>query len=100
MTPDERLKLAADLIRQKEYDRAREILATLDHPQAKRWLNRLDELVPPVPYDLTPLVGKRTPRPDNRPTPPRVPPSATARSLGRLIRILLLAVVVLGGVGR
>lgn len=99
MTPDERLKLAADLIRQKEYERAREILVTLDHPKAKRWLNRLDELGPPVPYDLTPLVGKRTPRPDNRPTPPRIPPAQTAISLDRIILILLLTVVLLGVVG-
>lgn len=99
MTPDEQLKLAADLIRQKEYDRAREILVTLDHPKAKRWLNRLDELVPPVPYDLTPMVGKRTTPPDRPASPTRMPITETGISLERIILILVLAIGLLGVVG-
>lgn len=100
MTPEERLKRAADLIRQKEYDRAREILETLDHPKAKTWLERLDELVPPVPYDMTPMVGKRTPHSDDRPTPPtRMPITETGISLERIILVLVLAIGLLGVVG-
>lgn len=51
MTPEERLNLAADLIRKKEYASARAILVTLDHPKAHEWLTRLDQMNAPKPYN-------------------------------------------------
>lgn len=53
MTPEERLNLAADLIRKKEYASARAILITLDHPKAKEWLTRLDQIAPPPPQAMS-----------------------------------------------
>ncbi|GIK66190.1 MAG: hypothetical protein BroJett018_39840 [Chloroflexota bacterium] len=53
MTPEERLNLAADLIRKKEYASARAILITLDHPKAKEWLTRLDQMAPPPPQAMS-----------------------------------------------
>ncbi|MBZ0315169.1 MAG: hypothetical protein K8L91_02030 [Anaerolineae bacterium] len=53
MTPEERLNLAADLIRKKEYASARAILITLDHPKAREWLTRLDQMSPPPPQPMS-----------------------------------------------
>jgi len=40
---------ARELILEKRYDEARIILKTMDHPSARKWLNRLDEIDPPFP---------------------------------------------------
>ena len=36
-----------ELVRAKRYKEARQILVTMKHPKAERWLQRLDEVVPP-----------------------------------------------------
>lgn len=59
MSTEERLNLAAELIRKKEYASARAILVTLDHPKARTWLSRIDQLQPPMPFPtpITPTVA-------------------------------------------
>jgi len=39
----ERMKVAADLIREKRYEEAQMLLRTVDHPRAKEWLKKLDD---------------------------------------------------------
>lgn len=38
---------ARQLIQEKKYDQAREILKTINHPTAKEWLQKLDRISPP-----------------------------------------------------
>lgn len=40
---------AKELIQEHKYDEARGILKTINHPTAKKWLRRIDELDPPFP---------------------------------------------------
>jgi hypothetical protein len=42
---------ARDLIKHKRYDEARFVLKTVDHPLAKEWLGKLDQIAPPPPQD-------------------------------------------------
>ncbi len=41
------MQRAQDLIREKRYAEARMLLQTIDHPKAREWLARLDEIDPP-----------------------------------------------------
>jgi len=59
-----KMKQARELIQAKEYVAARKILLTMDHPQAQKWLAKLDDLSPmetdalpqPVPWWLNPWL--------------------------------------------
>lgn len=42
-------KVARQYIEDGNYDKAREILRTLEHPSAQKWLDKLDDLDPPFP---------------------------------------------------
>lgn len=46
----EKLRQAQQLLKAKRYDEARAILNTLDDPTARKWLARLDELVPEAEF--------------------------------------------------
>ncbi len=48
LTTREYMEEARDLIAQKRYDDAREILVDIDHPVARKWLDKLDEIDPPL----------------------------------------------------
>jgi hypothetical protein len=48
---------ARELISEKKYDEARRILATVDHPTAREWEVRLNEVDPPIaPFPVTTLT--------------------------------------------
>lgn len=42
----ETMQAARELIKNKEYDRARKLLKTVNHPVAKEWLEKLDAIAP------------------------------------------------------
>lgn len=42
-----KMEAARELIKEKKYTEARIILQTVDHPQAKEWIAKIDELAPP-----------------------------------------------------
>lgn len=50
-TPRKQLETARELILQKKFDEARAILAALDHPTARKWLQKLDDIAPPAPVE-------------------------------------------------
>jgi hypothetical protein len=57
---DSQFEAAARLIRAKHYDEARQLLETIAHPQAAKWLNKLDEIAPrlmPAPFGLDDEAG-------------------------------------------
>lgn len=61
---DERLAQARALIKAKQYQQARRTLTGLDHPTARVWLAKLDEIAPEVeeddPFaDIAPVKPKR-----------------------------------------
>lgn len=43
-----KLAQARELIKGKQFDEAREILLTVDHPTADKWLAKIDEIHPPI----------------------------------------------------
>ncbi len=45
---------ARDLIREKQFEEARAILQTVDHPTAEEWLRRLDKIAPPTQVEAPP----------------------------------------------
>jgi len=45
--PRERMLQAREHIKAKRYDEARAILKTIDHPTARKWLAKLNEIAPP-----------------------------------------------------
>jgi hypothetical protein len=62
----EQLETARDLIRQRQYEQARALLKTVDHPTAAKWLAKLDEIAPESPLPPAPKTTVRaamTPRP-------------------------------------
>lgn len=85
----EALLEARELIKAKRYDEARFILKSIDHPTAREWLAKLDQIAPPPkvndnPFDSPfddpfatsaasqddPFAVKPTPRPRSAPPPP------------------------------
>lgn len=46
---EEKLAQAHQLIRRKQYEQARRVLQGVDHPTARQWLARIDQIVPPLP---------------------------------------------------
>ncbi len=49
--PREQLEAARVLIMQRHFDEARAILAGIDHPTARQWLQKLDAVAPPAPAE-------------------------------------------------
>ena len=47
----EQLTAARDLIKAKQYQQARQVLKGVDHPTARTWLAKLDEIAPEGPED-------------------------------------------------
>ncbi len=45
----EKFATARQLIEEKNYEAARSVLRTIDHPTAKEWLTKLDNLAPAFP---------------------------------------------------
>ncbi len=54
VTTEETLQAARDLIRRKCYDEARQLLIQVDHPTARNWLKKLDEIAPAQTPDAQP----------------------------------------------
>lgn len=50
-----RMEYAKELIQEKQYAKARAVLKEVDHPTARQWLIRLDELDPPRNQGFQPL---------------------------------------------
>lgn len=73
-----KMEAARELVREKQYTQARELLKTIDHPTARKWLIQLDTIAP-----------EREPDFDDLPTPPPKP-----RSLWRVIRFPLLLLLI------
>lgn len=48
-TVKEKMQRARELVKAKNYDEARQILETIDHPKATEWLNKIDTMSPPKP---------------------------------------------------
>lgn len=46
-----KFEAARELIQAKQYDAARAVLKTIDHPQASDWLTKLDKIAPIKPID-------------------------------------------------
>lgn len=46
-----KFQVARELIQAKQYDEARAILKTIDHPMATEWIAKIDLLDPPVPNE-------------------------------------------------
>lgn len=49
----EKFAAAKQLIQEKQYDEARVILRTIDHPTARSWERKLDEIAPQLPQGVT-----------------------------------------------
>lgn len=73
MSSKNRMLEARDLIQEEKFDEARAILQDIDHPTAREWLDKLNQVSP----------AART---------------ASTRNWGRLIAVLLVAAVVIIGV--
>lgn len=84
---DERLAQARDLIKAKRYQQARRTLTGVDHPTAKAWLAKLDEIAPEVPED--------DPFADIAPAQP----AKSKRRLDRRVALVLFIVLILIGIG-
>lgn len=46
-TPKNKMDMARELIKAKDYDAARALLKTVDHPTAAAWITKIDEISPP-----------------------------------------------------
>lgn len=83
----ERMEQARDMIKEGQYTQARAVLKTIEHPKAREWLAKIDELEannlddlgdpfavkPPVwtAKQVAPTMpGSRPPEPDNSPSAP------------------------------
>ncbi|MCC6612704.1 MAG: hypothetical protein IT320_04445 [Anaerolineae bacterium] len=66
--PDTETQLgaAAELIRSREYDKARALLKTIDHPKAREWLQRLGENAPESPAKKKLSAAGSTYTPDTK----------------------------------
>lgn len=53
----EKFATARQLIEEKNYEAARSVLRTIDHPTAKEWLVKLDNLAPAFPAVANRAVG-------------------------------------------
>lgn len=63
-TPEDRLRLAAGLIKEGHYKGARAILRKTDHPKAREWLEKLElkiNDVPDDPFAIVPVKKKGIP---------------------------------------
>jgi hypothetical protein len=68
MTTKEKLQNASELIRLKQYDKARKILLTVNHPTATVWLKKIDALKQEEKLPDFPLI----PTPSNIQPPPSI----------------------------
>jgi len=60
----QKMLTAREFIKEKRYDEARLILETVDHPTAREWLARLDEIAPPLPDVDLPDIVDAAPAPE------------------------------------
>ncbi|GEM_PF-3756843 len=60
MTTKEQLSKAKKLIQNKRYDEARQILQSIDHPIAEKWLAKLDNISPSSPTTPSQSLPKHT----------------------------------------
>lgn len=56
-TVKERMMKARSLIQAMEYEQARAILKTVDHPTAKQWLAKIDAITPEKPKRENPIAS-------------------------------------------
>lgn len=54
---EDRLQRAKTLIQEKKYDEARRLLTGMDHPTARKWLAKLDEM-DDDPFDVSPVKSE------------------------------------------
>ncbi|MCC7449629.1 MAG: hypothetical protein IT324_19570 [Anaerolineae bacterium] len=109
---DERLAQARALIKAKQYQQARRTLTGVDHPAARAWLAKLDEIAPELPED-DPFAEVNTPDPRPAVQPldtifdpnPRFDPlpadvaraKAKQRQLILLVALVVVVILVVGG---
>jgi hypothetical protein len=60
MTPKEKMEQARSLIQIGRFDEARDLLRTVDHPTAQKWLDKIDELDPPAAKSTPPAQSRST----------------------------------------
>ena len=96
---DERLAQARAQIKAKQYQQARRTLTGVDHPTARAWLAKLNEIAPEVPEDDPFAVfDVPAPKPVIQPLPPK--PKRKGRTLQYiLIGVCLVILVGLAGAG-
>lgn len=63
VTTEKTLQAAHALIRQKRYDEARQLLVQVDHPTARNWLMKLDEIAPAQTAPAAPPPQESTIKP-------------------------------------
>jgi len=94
----EQLTAARDLIKAKRYQEARQVLKVIaDHPTARVWLAKLDEIAPEVPED-DPFAVFDAPAARPAPVAPTPKPKAKRR-LDRRVALVLFIVLILIGIG-
>ena len=82
MSIKEQMLQARELIRAKQYDQARAILVTVDHPKAREWLARIDQ------------IGASSPQ-----TVPEVRPRRSSSKRGILVAGMVMVVLLVALVG-
>jgi hypothetical protein len=55
----EQMAVARDLIREERYDEARGLLQGIDHPKAREWLAKLDQIAPPAAETGAPALQEQ-----------------------------------------
>ena len=95
---NERLAKARDLIKAKQYQDARKVLTGLDHPTARAWLAKLDEIAPVEeddPFaDIAPAVKPVDSIFDPNPRFDPLPADVARRRRQRLTRVLVVTFIV------
>mgnify|MGYP003969494137 CR=1 FL=1 len=56
-TTKAQLQQAQKLLKAKKYDQARRLLVTIDHPTARKWLEKLDKIAPVKPLGSRNVIG-------------------------------------------
>lgn len=80
------LQTVRDLISAGHYAEARALLLTIDHPVAREWLVKLNQISPPTPPPPFPTYYERPVHPEKR-----------VSCVGRIARILALAILIFAG---
>ena len=100
---NERLAQARAQIKAKQYQQARRTLTGVDHPTARAWLTKLDEIAPVEEDDPFAAINTPDPRPavqpvdaifDPNPRFDALPADVARRRRQRLTRVLVVTFIV------